>query len=155
MKEKLLATKVYTMTYEETLDLVNLIMTNVTLDVKTALEFIAAGHRVPYLKPGDYVKIKLAPEDLNDLELMEDYGLYKDGYQFGKVVKSANYGSDHIHTYLQVKVDLFLDGVRNTKHFNIFEVEKIQLEEIPFYNGTYIKSIAGERIIRMDSKEEQ
>ena len=74
MKEKLLATKVYTMTYEETLELINLLMTNVTHDVKTALEFIAAGHRVPYLKPGDYVKIMLPPENLNDIELMEDYG---------------------------------------------------------------------------------
>lgn len=155
MKEKLLATKVYTMTYEETLQLIELLMANVTHDVKTALEFIAAGDKIPYLKPGDYVKIKMAPDDIVDKELMEDYGLLKDGYQFGKVVKSANYGSDHIPMHLQIKIDLFMDGVRSTKHFNIFEVEKIQLEEIPFYNGTYIKSIAGERIIRVDAKEKQ
>ena len=33
MKEKLLATKVYTMTYEETLELINFIMANTTHDI--------------------------------------------------------------------------------------------------------------------------
>ena len=75
-------------------------------------------------------------------DTLTDLGLYVDGYVFGRVLSSSDWNSDHDPYYLKVNCELFYGDVKPLEHsFSILEIEKVERNSIPHFNGSYINRI--------------
>lgn len=101
-------------------------------------------NKIYEFQPGDYFKAKPPYGHLNRdfyQDILSDIGLYKDGYVFGKVLKSNDFKAEHDPFYIYLSCTL-LYGKDNPEHdFSIFDITKIEKNEIPLYNGTHIRRI--------------
>lgn len=110
------------------------------------IEMIATDERLTEFKPNDYFKVK-TPYGLQDkiyIDTLIDMGLYEDGYIFGKIIKSAvwNVHDKHDPFYMHVNCELFLEEkVPYKDSLYIFDLVKVEKNEIPYFNGTNIERI--------------
>lgn len=128
----------------------NLIISNTNQELVNALtEIILTDEPVVLFEIGDYFKMKPAPfhknvkfyeDKLIDLGLIDE-----EGNVFGKVIKSNDWGDEHDPYHTRIRCELFY-GDENPYETNvsIFEIQKIDKNKIPHFNGQYIKRIVNQ-----------
>ena len=106
----------------------NIIISNLS---DSATEFIlhaVANPDFEILNKNDYFKVKSDISGVvrvhnQTLDILSDMGLYEDGYVYGQVLDSDDYGSEFITYHHSMKVQLFLcDSLK--------KVDKIKMESI-------------------------
>lgn len=128
----------------------NLIISNGNQELVNALtEIILTDEPVVLFESGDYFKIKPAPSHKNvkfyedkliDLGLMDE-----EGNIFGRVIKSNDWGDEHDPYHTRIKCELFYgDENPYETSLSIFEIQKIDKNKIPHFNGQYIKRIVNQ-----------
>lgn len=128
----------------------NFLEVNLTGDsLETLLELYFMETVQPLVKKGSYFKLNYDSDAFYstisyDLDKMQDMGLYKDGYIYGKIIDSSNWGEfnpyfESMKTVIFVNNDYeLLEIERNIKTIRL---ELINKSEIPYFNGNHIKKL--------------
>lgn len=124
----------------------NLIVSNINGGVLNGLmNMFLTDQKITAFEPGDFFRMK-APYGHKNKHFYEDelmdLGLYEDGYIFGEIDKSNDWNSEHDPYCASMKCYLFYGkDAKYQDSFSIFELEKIEKEQIPHFNGSYIRRI--------------
>lgn len=131
----------------------NIIKPDVTSKVKDLLAGIISDNNLEYiatvidnpdyefLNKNDYFKTLWdADKFMADLDQLYDLGLFKDGYIFGQIIDSDDWGSkfDPYHYRMKCKVFLYDDQLKLSTldvTINTYELIKIDKLEIKYFNN--------------------
>lgn len=95
---------------QDGIDLIKkIIIGNTSSSVLEFIMYVMANPDFELLSPGDYFKCKLEDKHIGkrcEVDHLIDLGLYKDGYVYGKVLDSDDYGGTFEQCYPQMKVEL-------------------------------------------------
>tara|TARA_R110000824_G_C15088852_1_gene665134 strand:+ start:382 stop:912 length:531 start_codon:yes stop_codon:yes gene_type:complete len=111
-------------------------------DIELLLELINRDS-FKVLSQRDYVKFKPSNSiiDRFDIDLLEDAGLYKDGYMFGRLIDDSSWSSDFNPYYPSMKIGIFNhgknieDAMNDSDPFqiNTMNIEPISKDSIPYF----------------------
>ena len=124
----------------------NLIVSNCSSDVLNGIiNMFLTDKPINVFEQGDYFRVKPPYGHKNKVffeDKLLDVGLMENGYVFGEVIKSNDWHNEHDKYHVSMKCNLFYGEERPYEHnLSIFEMEKIDKDKIPHFNGNYIKRI--------------
>jgi len=127
----------------ENVDLIKqILIVNTNTSVIEFMMHIMANPDFELLYPGDYFKTFLPDKYIGqncEIDHLIDLGLYKDGYVYGKIVKSDDYGDKHEPCFPSMKVELLFHNSEiimepQKATMSTHQLIKIDKSEIKYFN---------------------
>ena len=128
-------------------------------DIELLLELMNRdSHKV--LSQRDYVKFKPSKAIIDgfDIDLLEDSGLYKDGYMFGRLINDSSWSSDFNPYYPSMKIGIFNHGKNIENAMNDsdpFQVDTMKIEPISKESIPYFKLINSVKEVLTKTKDNE
>ena len=141
----------------------NFIVSNAISDITSAiLHALMSDKPLRLPEKGDYVSVKIPyghEKSEFNRDVLEELGLLVKNRVFGIVKGAAGYRSEDDPYYYEHRIDLiYHDDDKKIKKFektfSIFDIKVIEKSEIPYFNGTNIKTLAKHKLPRMVDAEE-